>query len=118
MNPQRAIRDIAHFEHLAVCDTRLHKGRRYVNHQAKPRESAPSLEESTEIAGQLNPLSSDAVNRAAGFEHVRFFEWMDSRVVAIIGVLPKVDGSVAGLEHANLVSQGEIDGRGTELLGS
>jgi glycerophosphoryl diester phosphodiesterase len=118
MNPQRAIRDIAHFEHLAVCDTRLHKSRRYVNHQAKPRESAPSLEESAEIIGQVDPLSSDAVNRAAGFEHVRFFERMDSRVVAIIGVLPKVDGSVAGLEHANLFSQGEIDGRGTELLGA
>ena len=118
MNPQRAIRDIAHFEDLAVCDTRLHKGRRYVNHQAKSRESAPSLEESTKIAGQVNPLSSDAVNRAAGFEHVGFVEWMDSRVVAIIGVLPKVDGSFARLEHANLVAQGEIDGRGTELLGT
>jgi len=118
VNPQRAIRDIAHFEHLAVCDTRLHKGRRDVNHQAKSRESAPPFEESTEIAGQLNPLSRDAVNRAAGFEHVGLVEWMDSRVVAIIGVLPKLDGSVAGLEHANLVAQGEIDGRGAELLGA
>jgi hypothetical protein len=43
-----------------------------VNHQAEPRESTPPLEKSTEIAGQLNPLSRDAVNRAAGFEYVGF----------------------------------------------
>jgi len=116
MNPQRAIRDIAHLEHLAIRDTRLHEGRSHVNHQAQSRESAPTFEKSTEITGQLNPLSSDTVNRAAGFEHVGFFEWMDSRVVAIIGFFPKVDRSVAGLEHANLVSQGKIDGRGPELF--
>jgi len=114
--PQRAIRDIAHFENLAVCDTRLYEGRRDVNHQAKPRESTPSLQESTKIAGQLNPLSRDAVNRTTGFEHVGSVEWMDSRVIAIVGVFPKIDGPIARFEHANLVPQREIDGRGTELL--
>ena len=118
MNPQRAVGDIAHFEHLAVCDTRLYKGRRYVNHQTEPRESAPSLEKTTEIIGQLDPFSSNSVNRAAGFEHVRLFEWMDSRVVAVIGVVPKVDGAISGLEYAYLITQREIDGRGTELLGA
>ena len=116
MNPQRAIRDIAHFEDLAVGDTRLYKSRRNVNHQPKPRESASSLQESTKIARQLNSLPRDAVNRATRFEYVGFGERMDARVVAIIGVFPKIDGSIAGLEHADLVAQREIDGRGTELL--
>ena len=118
VDPQRAIRNIAHFENLAVCDTRLHKSRCYVNHQAKPRESAPTLEESTKIAGQLNPLSSDTVNRATRFEHIGVVEWMHPRVVAIIGILLQIDGPIARLEHANFVAQGEIDRCCTELFGA
>jgi hypothetical protein len=66
-NSQWPVRDIAHFENLAVCDTRLHERRRHVNHQAESRESASSLQESTKIARQPNPLTCDAVNRAPRF---------------------------------------------------
>ncbi len=116
VNPQRAIRDIAHFEDLAVCNTRLHESRRDVNHQPKPRKSASSLQESTKIARQPNFFSRDAVNRATRFEYVGLRERIDARVVAVIGVFPKINGSIAGLEHADLVAQREIDGRSTELF--
>lgn len=87
-----------------------------MNHESESRESAPALEKSAEIVRQYDPLSRDAVNRATGFEHIGSVERLDARMVAIVGVFAEIDRPIAGLEHANLITQREIDRRRTELI--
>src|SRR5262245_30300719 len=66
VDAQRTSRDVAHLEHLAVVDARLHERRRHVDHQAEAREAAASLEEAAQIPGKTDALARDAMDRRAG----------------------------------------------------
>ena len=69
------------------------------------------------FAGQADPLARDAVDRAAGREHVRRRERRDARVVAIVGVGHEIDRLLRVVDHADLVAEREVDRRGAELIG-
>jgi hypothetical protein len=88
-----------------------------VDHQAEPREPAAAFEEPAQVAGQTDPLARDAVDRAAGREHVRLRERRDARVVAIVGVGDEIDRLLGVLDHADLVAEREVDRCGPELIG-
>ena len=118
MNPKRTTGDVAHLEDLPVSHPRLHEGRGDVHHQAEPRKATAPLQETTDIGRQAHPLAGNPVNRDTRLEHEALGETLDASVIAEVGLLLNLEGFVSFLDHANLVAQGEIDGRDANARGN
>ncbi len=116
MDPKGPARDVAHLEHLSVSHPRLHECGGNVHHQAETGEAAAALQEATHVGGQGHPLSRDPVNRDAGIEYEALGQGRDGGVFAKVGLVLDLDGTVARLDEANLVAQGEIDGRSADRI--
>src|SRR5690606_1673195 len=112
---ERAARDVAHLEHLAVRDARLHEGRGHVDHQAEAGEAAAALEKAAEIVGPREGLGGDAVERDAGVEAEGPIGGEHPRVIAVVDVVLDADRHRTVLDRPDLVPERQIDGGDADL---
>ena len=108
--------DVAHLQHLPVVHTGLYEGGRHVNHESQPRKAAATLEEATQVVGKLHAFARDAVDRGARLEHIGIIEALHRGVIAVVRLCDQIDGSAGVVDHADLVAQGEVHRRDTELI--
>ena len=117
MQHEGPVRDVRQLEHLAAVHAGGDEARSDMDGEPETGEAAAALQPACYVSRELDTLAGDAEYRLARLQHVRLVQTAHGRRAAVVDIVGHGDGLRAGVHHADLVAQVQIDRGRAHLIG-